>query len=229
MLRNPIFFILFICSCILLSCKGDQKKSERNESDSASGTQSKVNVKEDQKSILFFGTSLTAGYGLETGQAYPELIQHKLDSLKFPYRVINAGLSGETSAAGKSRIDWMLKKPIDIFVLELGANDGLRGIPVSETTGNLQFIIDKVRQTYPKAKLLLAGMEVPPNMGEKYSTDFRNMFKKLAAKNEMAFLPFLLDHVAGIPSLNQNDGIHPTAKGQTIVADNVWPKLVDLL
>lgn len=181
------------------------------------------------QNILFFGTSLTAGYGLDPGEAYPELIQHQLDSLKLPYTAINGGLSGETSAAGKGRVDWLLKQPISIFVLELGANDGLRGIPVNETTANLQAIIEKVKRKYPEAKLMLTGMEVPPNMGDKYASDFRNMFKSLAAKNQMTFLPFLLEGVAGIPNLNQNDGIHPTAVGQRIVAKNVWLKLKPLL
>ncbi|MGY4385308.1 acyl-CoA thioesterase-1 [Pedobacter sp. UYP24] len=214
---------------MLFSCNG--KQSEKEVKGTGETDELKKNEKApSKKTILFFGTSLTAGYGLEsTDQAYPQLIQHKIDSLKLPYQTVNAGLSGETSAAGKGRIDWMLKQHIDIFVLELGANDGLRGIPVRETTGNLQAIIDRVKQKYPEAKLMLAGMEVPPNMGKKYTTDFRNMFKTLATDNKMTFLPFLLRNVAGIPSLNQADGIHPTAKGQVIVAENVWSKLIKLL
>jgi acyl-CoA thioesterase-1 len=211
----------------LFSCNSKEKEiKEKSDSDSVSNTvKSTVSV----QNILFFGTSLTAGYGLDLGEGYPELIQHKLDSLKLPYKAINGGLSGETSAAGKARIDWLLKQPVSIFVLELGANDGLRGVPVKETTANLQAIIDKVTAKYPKAKLMMTGMEVPPNMGDKYASDFRNMFKTLAQKNQMTFLPFLLEGVAGIPKLNQNDGIHPTAAGQIIVAENVWSKLQPLL
>jgi acyl-CoA thioesterase-1 len=146
-----------------------------------------------------------------------------------PYKVINGGLSGETSAGGKGRIDWLLKQRVDIFVLELGANDGLRGLPVSQTIKNLQDIIDRVKAKYPDAKLVIAGMQVPPNMGAKYASDFKNMFPDLAKKNQMALIPFLLDKVGGIPKLNQADGIHPTAEGDKILAENVWVVLKGLL
>lgn len=217
-------YLLIALSLMLFSCTNDKTKSVQK-------TDNKELAEQNTKkaNILFFGTSLTAGYGLEPGEAYPELIQHRLDSLKLPYKSINGGLSGETSAAGRGRINWLLKQPLAIFVLELGANDGLRGIPVNETTSNLQAIIDTVKAKYPNAKLMLTGMEVPPNMGEKYASDFRNMFKTLALKNKMTFLPFLLTGVAGIPRLNQNDGIHPTAEGQRMVAENVWGKLSPLL
>jgi len=182
------------------------------------------------KTILFFGNSLTAGYGLsDESQAFPALIQDKIDSLHLPYNVINAGNSGETSAGGNGRIDWVLKKPVDIFVLELGGNDGLRGIPVPETIRNLQAIIDKVRTKYPSARLLLLGMQVPPNLGKDYTTAFRNLYPALAARNKMALVPFLLEGVGGVPSLNQADGIHPTAEGAKIVADNVWKVLRGIL
>lgn len=228
MLRFKASALIILLSIVLASCGNNQNKETLQEKPTeAAPVATEVPVKE--KNILFFGTSLTAGYGLEQGEAYPELLQKKLDSLKLPYKAINGGLSGETSAAGKNRIDWLLKQPIAIFVLELGANDGLRGIAVNETTANLQIIIDKVKKKYPQAKMILTGMEVPPNMGAKYASDFRNMFKALAAKNEMVFLPFLLEGVAGIPKLNQNDGIHPTADGQKILAENVWTKLKGVL
>jgi acyl-CoA thioesterase-1 len=221
---HPIVIALVL---VLFSCNSNEKSSDNKKQEDTIANTSEKSVR--AQNILFFGTSLTAGYGLEPGQAYPELIQQRLDSLKFPYKAINAGLSGETSAAGKGRIDWLLKQPVAIFVLELGANDGLRGIPVKETTSNLQAIVDRVKSKYPQAKLMLSGMEVPPNMGNKYASDFRNMFKILAEKNQMTFLPFLLDGVAGIPKLNQKDGIHPTAIGQKILANNVWAKLQPLL
>lgn len=186
-------------------------------------------VKPEIQNILFFGTSLTAGYGLDPAEAYPSLIQKKIDSLDLPYKVVNGGLSGETSAAGKSRIDWLLKQPISIFVLELGANDGLRGLSVTETSANLQTVIDKVRAKYPKVKMVMAGMQMPPNMGAKYTSDFKAVFSRLAAKNNMAYVPFLLEGVGGIAKLNQEDGIHPTAEGQKILAENVWAKLKDEL
>lgn len=183
----------------------------------------------EKENILFFGTSLTAGLGLEQREAYPALIQKKIDSLDLPYQVVNGGLSGETSAAGKSRIDWLLKKPIKVFVLELGANDGLRGIPVAQTTANLQAIIEKVKDKYPDATLVLVGMQMPPNMGKRYAADFKSMFEKLAHKNKMVLVPFLLDGVGGVAQLNQSDGIHPTAEGQKILAENVWVKLKEVL
>jgi len=179
--------------------------------------------------IVFFGNSLTAGYGLEPSEAFPALIQQKIDSGQLPYKVVNAGLSGETSAGGRTRIDWLLRQKIDVFVLELGANDGLRGIPVSETAINLQAIVDKVKGKYPEAKLVMAGMEVPPNMGSQYTGEFRSIFKKLAEKNSMTLIPFILEGVGGVQKLNQNDGIHPTAEGHQIVAKNLWEVLRNIL
>jgi acyl-CoA thioesterase-1 len=182
------------------------------------------------KTILFFGDSLTAGYGLDDpADAFPNQVQHKIDSAKLPYTIINGGLSGETSAGGKGRIDWLLKQHIDVFVLELGGNDGLRGIPIKETTQNLQAIIDRVKAKYPNAKLVLLGMQVPPNMGADYVTGFKNIFPQLAKKNKMTLVPFLLQGVGGVRSLNQADGIHPTAKGAKILANNVWGVLKGVL
>jgi acyl-CoA thioesterase-1 len=179
------------------------------------------------KTVLFFGNSLTAGYGIDPSEAFPALIQNKIDSLKLNYKVINAGVSGETSASGNSRVDWILRQPVDIFILELGGNDGLRGIPLTETEKNLQAIIDKVKAKYPEAKLILAGMQIPPNMGQQYATEFKNIYPDLAAKNKIALISFLLQGVGGDPKLNQRDGIHPTAEGDKIVAENVWKVLKD--
>lgn len=177
--------------------------------------------KAEKTTILFFGDSLTAGYGLSKEQAFPNLIEQELKEAGHDVDVINAGLSGETSAGGLNRIDWILKQPIDIFVLELGANDGLRGIPVEATTKNLQAIIDKVKEKYPDTKIIIAGMMVPPNLGQDYSRKFRSMFEHLADKNDAMLIPFLLDGVAGDDSLNLPDGIHPNVEGHKIVADNV--------
>lgn len=227
MLRKRIIG-LFVLGIALLGCGNGQSKSDTDKTlDSAD--QKTVAVTQQEKNILFFGTSLTAGMGLDPSEAYPAVIQNKIDSLKLPYKVINGGLSGETSAGGKGRIDWLLKQPVSIFVLELGANDGLRGLPVTQTTKNLQDIVDRVKAKYPDAKLVLAGMQVPPNMGAKYAADFKNIFPELAKKNNMALIPFLLDKVGGIPKLNQADGIHPTAEGDKILAENVWVVLKDLL
>lgn len=182
-----------------------------------------------RENIVFFGNSLTAGYGVDPSQAFPSLIQTKINSLKLPYQVINAGLSGETSAGGNSRIDWVLRQPVYIFVLELGGNDGLRGIPMSETTKNLQSIIDKLRRKYPSSKIILAGMQIPPSMGEKYTSEFRAVFQQLAVRNKIYLIPFLLEGVGGVPGLNQQDGIHPNAEGHKIVAENVWKVLKPML
>lgn len=218
----------FLLCCFILwfavSCNDNQSVQNRGVAARRADT-----AVQAQKTILFFGNSLTAGYGLEPAAAFPALIQKKIDSLQLPYKVVNAGVSGETSSGGNSRIDWILKQPVDVFVLELGANDGLRGIPIGETRRNLQSIIDKVKNRYPQAKLVMAGMQLPPNMGQQYATEFRNVFTDLAKKNDMALIPFLLEGVGGEVKLNQDDGIHPTAEGHVIVAGNVWEVLKEVL
>ncbi len=173
------------------------------------------------KTILFFGDSLTAGYGLSPEIAFPALVEKEFIKENKKVKVINAGLSGETSAGGLSRIDWILRQPIDIFVLELGANDGLRGLPIEQTRDNLQSIIDKVKSKYPKVKIVLAGMMVPPNMGKSYSDEFGKIYPTMAKKNKASLIPFLLEGVAGNETLNQADGIHPNQQGHKIVANNL--------
>jgi acyl-CoA thioesterase-1 len=181
------------------------------------------------KTILCFGNSLTAGYGLAKEESWPMIIQQKLEAASFDYEVMQSGLSGETSAGGVSRIKWVMKKPVDIFILELGPNDGLRGLPLEQTRINLQRIIDYVKSKNPNVKVLIAGMRVPPNMGPEYSEKFNVLFKDLAAENNAALIPFFLEGVAGIPSLNLSDGIHPNKEGQKIVAETVWENLKLLL
>ena len=211
-----------IALCFLVSCKNNEAVNNP-----VRDVQNKAVTENNtaKKTILFFGNSLTAGYGLEPAEAFPALIQHKIDSLGLKYTTVNAGVSGETSSGGNGRIEWILKSSVDVFVLELGANDGLRGIPITETKKNLQAIIDKVKTKYPQAKLVLAGMQVPPNMGAKYSNEFRTMFVDLATQNNVSLIPFLLEGVGGVKSLNQQDGIHPNVEGAKIVADNVWQVL----
>lgn len=188
-----------------------------------------VSAQDQPRRILFFGDSITAGYGIAEDQAYPALIQQKIDSLNWNYNVINGGLSGETSAGGLRRIDWMLRQPVSVFVLELGGNDGLRGIDLDVTKKNLQKIIDKVEAQYPDAAIVLAGMQVPPNLGQQYTHKFKEMYPELAKANDAALIPFLLKGVGGDPALNQPDGIHPTARGHKIVAQNVWKVLKPIL
>src|SRR5687767_986484 len=181
------------------------------------------------KTILFFGDSLTAGYGLSPEEAFPALVEKKFSKQGKPTKVVNAGLSGETSAGGLSRIDWVLRQPVDVFVLELGANDGLRGLPLEQTAKNLQGIIDKVKAKNPKVHIVIAGMMVPPNMGSAYTTKFKTIFPDLAKKNNATLIPFLLQDVAGNEKLNLTDGIHPNIEGHKIVADNVIKVLQPLL
>ncbi|MGV3508781.1 MAG: arylesterase [Sphingobacteriaceae bacterium] len=214
---TSIFLLILF---IMTACSNENKQGNNN------GDKNGDAESQPKKTILFFGNSLTAGYGLENPEeAFPAVIQQKIDSLNLPYKVVNAGLSGETTAGGVNRINWLLKQPIDIFVLELGANDGLRGIPVTETKKNLQAILDTVKARYPDAKRILLGMEVPPNMGDKYVSDFRVIFREVAEKNNIPFVPFMLEGVAGNVKLNLRDGIHPTGEGYRIVAENVWEVL----
>lgn len=210
---------------LLPACDNNEKAAVSTQNNTVKDS---VSV-EKKKTVVFFGNSLTAGYGLSPSQAFPAIIQKKIDSLGLPYQVVNAGVSGETSSGGKTRIDWILRQPVDIFVLELGANDGLRGIPLSETKKSLQAIIDKVKAKNPDAKLVFAGMQIPPNMGQTYTTEFKNIYTELAEKNAMTLVPFLLEGVGGETNLNQEDGIHPTAEGHRIVAGNLWKQLEKLL
>jgi acyl-CoA thioesterase I len=181
------------------------------------------------QTILFLGDSITAGYGLELSQAYPALIQQRIKKEGLNFKVINAGQSGDTSAGGLARMDWLLKNKIDVLVLELGGNDGLRGLPVEVIRKNLQAIIDRARKQYPQIRIVVAGMKMPPNMGGQYSREFEAMFAALAKKNNAALIPFILEGVGGVRQMNLPDGIHPTARGHEIVAENVWAILAPVL
>ncbi len=181
------------------------------------------------RKILFLGDSITAGYGVDPSEAYPAIIQDKIKAKGWAFKVINAGLSGDTSAGGLSRLDWLLKNRIDVLVLELGANDGLRGLPVETIRKNLQAIIDHTRERYPQVKIIIAGMKMPPNWGRDYSRQFERMFPELAKKNKAVLVPFVLEGVGGVRNLNQPDQIHPTAEGHKLVAANVWKALEPLM
>lgn len=183
----------------------------------------------ESRTILFFGDSITAGYGIDMEEAFPALIASRIDSLNLAYRSVNAGLSGETSAGGLRRVEWVLRQGVDIFVLELGGNDGLRGIDPESTKQNLQGIIDKVAESNPEATLLLTGMQAPPNMGESYTRRFQQIFEELASENSVIFMPFILERVAGDPDLNLPDGIHPTEEGHRLIADHLWEYLYPML
>lgn len=179
--------------------------------------------------ILFLGDSLTAGFGVEESQAFPSLIKEKIEAVHLPFEVINAGVSGDTSAGGLRRIGWLLQRPIDVAVIELGANDGLRGLPVNAMKANLQSIIDQLKAKNSQVKVVIAGMRMPPNLGTDYAREFDAAYPELAKKNGATLIPFLLEGVGGHMDLNQADQIHPTAAGHKIVAENVWRVLAPLL
>jgi acyl-CoA thioesterase-1 len=179
--------------------------------------------------ILFLGTSLTAGLGLEPDSAYPQQIQRKIDASGLPYQVVNAGVSGETSAGLLRRLDWVLRRPADVIVVETGANDGLRGLPVDATRATIGAVLTRIRRERPNATILLAQMEAPPNLGQEYTSTFSAMFPDLAREHGVTLIPFLLEGVAGVARLNQNDGIHPNDAGERVVTDNVWRVLEPVL
>jgi acyl-CoA thioesterase-1 len=181
------------------------------------------------RSILFLGTSLTAGYGLDPEQAFPALIQKKIDSAGLDFRVINAGVSGETSASALRRIDWLLQQPVSVLVVETGANDGLRGLSPDSLRSNIQAIFDRARRLQPSVQLVLVGMQIPPNYGRAYAQQFRSLYPALAEANGAVLVPFLLEGVGGVAALNQPDGVHPTAEGQRKMAETVWQVLEPVL
>ena len=203
--------IPFVSSC---NSNPEKKKTE---------TGKQVVEVEPKKTILFFGNSLTAGYGIDPEESFAGRIQSRLDSLEKEFRVINGGLSGETTAGGLSRLDWFLEEEPYLFVLELGGNDGLRGIALTETKKNLLAIVDKVRTKYPNTKIILAGMQIPPNMGKEYTEEFKAIYPAVAKEKNIELIPFLLEGVAGNPDLNLPDGIHPTPEGHRIVMETLWP------
>lgn len=182
-----------------------------------------------RKTIVVLGDSLAAGLGVDPSEAFPALLQKKIDAQGWNFTVVNAGVSGDTTAGGLARVDWLLKRKLDVLILELGGNDGLRGIPVAATRTNLQSTVDRVKQKYPACQIVVAGMQMPPNMGPEYTTAFKQTFPELAANNHAALVPFLLEGVGGIARLNQTDRIHPTAAGHAIVAENVWKVLKPVL
>jgi acyl-CoA thioesterase-1 len=181
------------------------------------------------KKILFLGNSLTAGFGIQLEEAYPALIQQKIDSLELPYKTINAGLSGETTSGGLRRLRWLLNDPPAVLVIALGGNDGLRGISPKLSKDNIRNMVNIAREVKPDMTILLAGMEVPTNLGEQYRQQFREIYPQLAKEMKLVLIPFLLENVGGIPELNLPDGIHPNVDGQKIVTRNVWKILEPII
>ena len=226
------FLLLAIFSCGETPVPTEKKSTTTTTTTTPKATTETPTIEQatkKEKTIVFFGNSLTAAYGLDPSQGFVGLIDQRIDSLGLGYNVVNAGVSGETSAGGNSRIEWILRQKIDVFVLELGANDGLRGTSTEETYKNLNSIIEKVKTKYPAAKIVICSMEALPNMGEKFTSEFRGIFAKLAKENNATLIPFFLSNVGGIPDLNQADGIHPTAKGHQIVTENIWAVLKEVI
>jgi acyl-CoA thioesterase-1 len=213
----------------------DVVRSARQEGSTPSGSGASSQAQEpgatnDRARVVFMGTSLTAGYGLDDQSfRFTDLLQAKVDSASLPFTIVNAGVSGDTSAGGLRRIGWLLRAPLDVLVIELGANDGLRGLPVETMRGNLQAIIDSARVHHPDVQFVIAGMEAPPNLGLDYRSAFGSVFRELAQDNEAVLIPFLLNGVAGRAELNQVDGIHPTVEGHRLVSETIWEYLGPLL
>jgi acyl-CoA thioesterase-1 len=192
-------------------------------------TPTSSSVPDNRRKLLIVGTSLTAGLGLDPESAYPAILQRRLDSAGVAFRVVNAGFSGETSAGALRRIEWLLRDSAEVVLIETGANDGLRGQDVDSTRATLRAIVRRVKAVLPGATILLAQMESPPNLGERYTTAFRAMFPAIAREEGVVLVPFLLDGVAGVPEMNQGDGIHPNEKGSKIVAENVFRAVLPVL
>ncbi|MDO9552361.1 arylesterase [Rhodonellum sp.] len=215
--------LLCVLTLSIFSCAPKDEKVVQSENLEQQET------KMEKKLILFFGNSLTAGYGIEAEDAFPGLVASRIDSLGLDYRIINGGLSGETTASGVARLEWFLEEEPDIFILELGGNDGLRGIAISETEKNLRAMIQMVKAKYPKTRILLAGMQIPPNMGQDYASGFRELYPRVSQEENVTLIPFLLEGVAGNPALNLPDGIHPTEEGHLIVFETIWEFLAPLI
>lgn len=214
---------LFLSGLVTALFGCDQPKDE------AAATSAPPDTTAPPPAILFLGTSLTAGYGIGADRAYPALIQQKIDSAGLDYRVINAGVSGETSAGALRRVDWLLQQPVAVLVVETGANDGLRGLSADTLRANIQAILDRARQLQPSARPVLLGMRIPPNYGRAYSQQFQSVYAELARVNRVTLIPFLLEGVGGVNALNQSDGVHPTAEGQRQMAETVWRGLEPVL
>jgi len=219
---SPLLLLLLILVLLGSSCGSATDKKQ-------SITETEQTATAGNKTILFFGNSLSAGYGIEPELSFPGRTQTRLDSLKKDFQVINGGLSGETTAGGLSRLDWFLEEEPYLFVLELGGNDGLRGIALSETKKNLLAIVDKVQTKYPNTKIILAGMQIPPNMGQEYTDEFKAIYPAVAKEKNITLIPFLLEGVAGNPALNLPDGIHPTEEGHRLVLETIWPFILAAL
>jgi len=238
MRTRPLYPLLLGCVLLLAGCGTESSNSSASSNPSrtqaaapetTAAAPASTEPADDPIRVLVLGNSIAAGSGVAPEEAFPARLQQRVDSLGWNVDIINGGVSGETTAGGLRRLDWLLRQPIDVLIVELGGNDGLRGTELSATRQNLQAIIDTTRAQYPDVRILLAGMQLPPNLGPDYTQRFRALYPDLAEANNVGLIPFLLEGVGGIDSLMQSDGIHPTADGQDIVAQNVWAALRPVL
>lgn len=220
--------ILSIGGVFSVSCQsGESGETARPQTEIASQRAPAEHAEPERPKIIVLGDSLTAGLGLDVEEAYPAILQERIDEVGYAYQVVNAGVSGDTTAGGLSRADWVLEGDVRVLILALGGNDGLRGLPAAEVKRNLAATIERANEK--GVAVLLAGMEAPPNMGTSYTSEFRQVFRDLAEEYDVTFLPFLLEGVAGERALNQRDGIHPNAEGARGLADSIWPILRPML
>jgi acyl-CoA thioesterase-1 len=217
---------MFVAGAIAVACGGGTRAGSHDSQTTSGDTAAPPAA---AHTVLIAGTSLTAGLGLDPDESYPALLQQKIDSAGLPFTVRNAGLSGETSAGALRRLDWLLRGPIDVFVLETGANDGLRGLDPDSLRANIEAAIGKVKRERPNARICVVQMEAPPNMGPTYTRAFHDAYLDAARAGGAILLPFLLKGVAAQPALNQADGIHPNVKGERIVASTMWGGLAPVL
>jgi acyl-CoA thioesterase-1 len=223
--RIPLLALLVAAAC---ACgKGDGEHTQRQAPAPAAEAPQDPTAPPARPRIVVLGDSLTAGYGLLESQAYPTLLQQRIDTDGYEYEVVNAGVSGDTTAGGLRRLDWALEGNVRVLVVALGGNDGLRGLAVPEMKRNLTTIVQRAKEK--GIAVILAGMEAPPNFGQEYATAFRQAFREVALEQRVTFIPFLLQNVAGRSELNQGDGIHPNVEGAAIVADTVWNVLRPML
>ncbi len=226
--RRQRYWWIALLAC-LMACGAGNVETSRGAGSAGSEATTLALAENAPRIVLFLGTSLTAGSGVAQSEAFPARIQERILAAGLPYRVINGGVSGDTSAGGLRRLDWLLRQDVDVLVLELGANDMLRGLDVASMRENLQTIVDRTREAHPEIRLVVAGMRAAPNLGEAYSSGFEASFPALASRNDARLIPFLLEGVVAVPDLNQPDGIHPTAEGHQIVAETVWQILEPIL
>lgn len=225
--NKRLYLVVLACVLAAAGCAGE----EREKSPSVPPERTSENTVPDAERprILVLGNSITAGYGLEPESAFPALLQARVDSAGYAYEVVNAGLSGETTAGGRRRIAWLLRQPADVLIIELGGNDGLRGVDPSSMRENLMAIIETARSSNPDVKIVLGGMRMPMNMGGRYRDRFESVYPEIAEEASVTLIPHILEGVGGVADLNQRDGIHPTAEGQQIIAETVWETLEPLL